>query len=166
MQQVASLSELELSDVLGLTLSAAALTELLAVDGRLDQLERNPRRNGWVVGLGDRDVGPGQPLPVVLDRTLSYPAAADDSLELCLTIWQQPAATLLVCATVDVYCFCPVDHNIHYAAESERSVGAADELAPVVSAAVTDLETWAALDLSAGAWRARAGLPDRPGPQG
>lgn len=161
MRQVASLIELDLGEVLGVPVSPAGIDRLRALDTRLDQLERTQRRYGWTVGTGERDSVPGEPLPVVLDRTMSRAAAPDDSLELALTIWQRDAATLLVCATVEVGCFCAVDHNMHPTAELERPARTETELLEAVSAAVGALENWSRLELDATQWRARAGLPSR-----
>ena len=87
---MASLSELELDRVLGMRITAQVAADLIALEARLDRLERSPRRNGWVVGHDDPGVASGQPLSVALDRTLSYPSAADDSLELADLRYNQP----------------------------------------------------------------------------
>ena len=160
-RRVASLAELELDRVLGMPLSAQVAADLIALDARLDRLERSPRRNGWVVGHMDPNVASGQPLSVVLDRTLSYPSAADDSLELAVNVWQRDADDLLVEVTVEVYCFCDANHTIHRAAEKEWIARSDTELRDVLTAAVSSAEAWSARGLDADQWRARVGLPNR-----
>ena len=158
---MASLSELDLDRVLGMRITAQVAADLIALDARLDRLERSPRRNGWVVGHKDPDVASGQPLPVALDRTLSYPSAADDSLELAVDVWHLDTDDLLVEVTVEVYCFCDANHNIHRTVEKEWIARSDTELRDVLTEAVTTAEAWSSLGLDADQWRARVGLPNR-----
>ncbi len=164
MRSVATLAELDLTDVLGFALSPETATELAGLDGRLDQLERESRkRYGWLVGSGERQIALGPHPTGVLGRVLSYPSAPDDLLELSLDVWRVDGRTLLVGSTLEVNCFCPVDHNVHRAAEEEWTARGEVEVRNAMTAAVVALEGWSGLSLDAEQWRSRCGLPTRDG---
>ena len=142
-------------------ITAQVAADLIALDARLDRLERSPRHNGWVVGHSHPEGASGQPLPVALDRTLSYPSAADESLELAVEVWHLDADDLLVEVTIEVYCFCDGNHHIHRAAEKEWICPLRHRASGCPDRGVTSAEAWSALGLDADQWRARVGLPNR-----
>jgi hypothetical protein len=164
MPTAATLAELDLAPVLGFGISPSVMAELVSLDARLDRLERGGTRYGWSVGTGHRRVtGPDHYPWGALGRVLSYRAAADDLVELSVDLWRQQEGPLAVQATLVVGCFCEVDHEIHTVAEQESPARDDLEVRDALLRAVTALESWVGLGLDPDGWRARAGLPLRPG---
>lgn len=165
--EVATLAEVDLGRAVGLTMSPSAVAEVVALDVRLDRLERRRTRYGWSLGSGHRVPVPGTEgghAWGALGRVLSYRAAADDLLELSLDVWRHRSRPLEVQTTVVVGCFCAEDHEIHTVADREWPARDDAGLRDALVAAVETLEAWVALDLTPDEWRTRAGLPTRPGP--
>lgn len=161
--QRATLCEVDIAEVLGIPFSMSAAAAVLALDDRLDLLERGRKRYGWATGDGDHRVGrTAQPSWGALGRVLSYPAPADDLYELALDVWRHEVGPLVVQVTVVVGCFCPRDDvEIHTVADREWEARSDVEVRDALAAAVTNLEGWSCLDLDPDGWRAQAGLPLR-----
>lgn len=164
MQQVATLAELDLGQLLGLVVPSV-VAEVVALDVRLDGLERTGTRYGWSIGSGLRVSGTADgDAWGALGRVLSYRAAADDLFELSVDVWQHESRPLVVQTTVVVGCFCAEDHEIHTVADQEWPARSEVELRDALVAGVSTLEAWVALDLTPDGWRVRVGLPTRPRP--
>lgn len=134
--RVPNLGEVDLSAVLGLELTAAARRRIVELGQRIDQLRLAPQEPSC------------EPL---------------DWLELALEVWHASDSPLLVTAAAEVACFCPTNHNMHTAGESEWPVRTENELLNALDAAVECVAAWARRGASPDEWRCHAGLPGRPG---
>lgn len=167
---MAALGEVDLAEVLGIPFAASTAAAVVALDARLDRLERGRRRNGWSTGPGHRRAGdttlhPWGALGRVLSFPIPTPIPTDDLYELALDVWRHEGSPLVVQATVVVGCFCADDDvEIHTVADREWEARSDVEVCDALLAAVTTLEGWAALELDPDGWRARAGLPLRRPP--
>ena len=118
-----------------------------------------------VVGNGERNTALGQTLPVVLDRTLSYPAAFDDSLDYAVNVWQRDATTCSLKRPSRCTASAPsITTSTDLLSWSGMSVLSDAEDRDALMAAVTALESWVKLGLDTDQWRARASLPVRVDP--
>jgi hypothetical protein len=100
---------------------------------------------GRVPSLGDVD------LPAVLGIGLTA--------ETRQHLWYAGRSRLLITATVEVACFCPVDHGMHPAAGAEWRAQSGAQLLDAFEAAFEKLTAWSQDATSPDVWRRRANLP-------
>jgi hypothetical protein len=161
MDRVASLSEMDLSAVLGVSMTAEAQLRLIGIGRRIDSLRLPGDQPGWIIGNGPQAVSAGQPLPLALGTALGRRCEPDDCLELALDIWYAIEKSFLVSATVEVAYFCGIDHGTHAAASAEWTAKSANQLLTALGDAAGVLTGWSGEDVSPDLWRRRAGLPQR-----
>ena len=161
MERVPSLNTVDLSALLGMSLSAEARQRMVEIGSRIDLLRLPADEGGWVIGRYPPAPAGSQPLPLALGTALGRHYERSDWLELALDVWFAGRDGLLVTAAVEVACFCPVDHGMHQVAVAEWKTRSEAELLDAFDAALTKLATWSEDTASPGTWRHRAQLPPR-----
>jgi len=159
-EHAATLAEVDLGGVLGIAVSAPVAASVVALDVRLDALERGRKRYGWTSSRGPGAGGFRHPWNA-LGRVLACPAPADDLLELSLDVWRHADDPLEVQASVVVGCFCEEDHVNDTAAEQVWTASTDSGVRDALVSAVSVLEQWSVAGLDPEGWRLRAALRTR-----
>ena len=136
MDRVRSLGDVDLSALLGISLTAETRLCLDEVDHRIDLLRLPGDERAWVIGNGPQVVADDQPLPLALGTALGRHYQPDDWLELALDVWYASHDGLLVTAAVEVACSCPVDHGMHPAAKAEWAAQSEAQVLTAFNAAI------------------------------
>jgi hypothetical protein len=104
---------------------------------------------------------------ILVDTTIMLYDTRDDWLELTLGIaWMAPPK-LTVNAAVEVACWCPQDHNMHQVRAAQWHAVNSRELVEAFAAGTAMLvDVLATGPFDPLPWRAQAGLPDAPKPDG
>ncbi len=161
MDRVLSLGDVDLSAVLGISVTAETRLRLAEIGNRIDLLRLPGDERGWVIGQRPSALTDGQPLPLALGTALVRHHAPSDWLELALDVWYAGHEGLLVTAAVEVACFCPADHGMHPAAAAEWPARSEGQLLDAFEAALAKLTAWSEDTASPDIWRHRAQLPQR-----
>jgi hypothetical protein len=159
MDRVPGLGHVDLSAVLGISLTAEATQRLIDIGDRIDLLRLPGDELGWIIASNRGADAGGQPLPLALGTALSRHYEPGDWVELALDIWHSGGNALLVTAAVEVACFCPVDHNVHSAEDAEWTARSEGELLASLEVALGRLAAWSEDTAGPGTWRSRAHLP-------
>ena len=102
MDRVPSFGDVDLSAVLGISLTAETRQRLDEVGHRIDLLRMPADERGWIIGNGTQAVADGQPLPLALGTALGRHYEPSDWLELALDVWYAGRGRLRLTAAVEV----------------------------------------------------------------
>jgi hypothetical protein len=159
-RETATLAQVPVDEVLGWRFDDADRLRLVDIGHLLDELRRAGDTQRWVYQDQPRPVNahatPRQAFGTALGRFYDQ----DDWLELALDVWSDINSAALVTATVEVACFCAIDHNVHNVAEAEWPATTPAGLVIAANEAVRMLTNWAANDLDPSEWRQQSRLPD------